>query len=467
MSGRRRLALEALEGREVPAHLTWLGGTGASFSNAASWRMDTTGEPTRAPQAGDDLAYDGQVSSADCPDFSGVVPVPLGWTGDGDLNSVYLVNGYSGKVSYVTPVPVHVYKMTCGTFTPTGQANDLTVLDRFAWSGGTINDSALSATVHIQGATATITPPLGDDLPPGTIGPVPQTLSLATGSTLSFETGATGMVLPGAINFTNSAGVYVGNAILQVNPAGANQARRPLVVFDGVNAVGVPQITVDSGGTMSVLGGDFNSNFIPLRVTGGLFEVRNPTTTATFAGKVVNGVGSVEMTAGTIRLEHGTKLTASAGMYLSGGKLTTVESAGPAALPLLPAEIIGNVFNSGADVVICDGSAVRTRFGLLQVNGDVNWTGGTYRPVVLITDTTKADMWRCSGTFTIDAGSAAVAPGAVNAQGNQQKPAAGMIWQVIQGVTRLNARVLPQAQADTDWRVNLNPDGRTLEVVSK
>lgn len=52
------LKLEALEGREVPATLTWIGtaATAAAFNDPASWiSSDPQNNPT--PQQGDDLIF--------------------------------------------------------------------------------------------------------------------------------------------------------------------------------------------------------------------------------------------------------------------------------------------------------------------------------------------------------------------------------------------------------------------------
>jgi hypothetical protein len=39
--------------------------------------------------------------------------------------------------------------------------------------------------------------------------------------------------------------------------------------------------------------------------------------------------------------------------------------------------------------------------GILEIQGNVVWTGGTYKPSVDLNDQNKASLWQAHGTFTI------------------------------------------------------------------
>ena len=65
---RTRLRAEALEAREVPASLVWTNAAGdGMFWNSANWLdLGTSGVAAVGPSGGDDLYFDGDVSSANC-----------------------------------------------------------------------------------------------------------------------------------------------------------------------------------------------------------------------------------------------------------------------------------------------------------------------------------------------------------------------------------------------------------------
>jgi hypothetical protein len=104
----------------------------------------------------------------------------------------------------VAPIQVGTLNLSAGSAGAiaqpgqTGAGSDITVTNTFNWTGGTLNSSANLATLHLQDATATITP---------------NGSTLATGDNLSLEdisTGSNGTVTAGTINLNNAASLYVG-----------------------------------------------------------------------------------------------------------------------------------------------------------------------------------------------------------------------------------------------------------------
>lgn len=171
---RFRPGLDVLESREVLASLTWLGTADpGNFDNPSNWwNNDTQSLAALAPAAGDDLYFDGSVSSADCVNMhaagptappppggggtlsgmSGEDPTPIG----GNYNSVNLVNNYAGTVTFTSAIGTANYVQTSGSIAQPTSGTDLTVTSMFNWTGGTLNSSAYSAIVRLIGATATI-----------------------------------------------------------------------------------------------------------------------------------------------------------------------------------------------------------------------------------------------------------------------------------------------------------------------
>lgn len=134
----------------------------------------------------------------------------------------------------------------------------------------------------------------------------------------------------------------------------------------------------------------------------------------------------------------------------------------------------------GGEVVILEGAANRPilstgvpRFGRLWVTGNVDWTGGVYRPVVHATQGSLAldpdlqvffwkpgeyaDWWTSTGTFSIG-GQAQIAPGAVDNLGvrNAQQPKKDEKWIVLTGAPLVVApntptMLPPRAPTPNPW----------------
>lgn len=413
---RFRLTVEALEGRDVPVSLTWVGDGTYTFMSSVNW------SPSQTPASGDDLYFDGSKSLVGA---AMITPPTI------VFNSIHLVNGYTGTVSIYNTGTFAEIELTKGTIQLTG--SDISVSSKLTWTGGniTISSGSVSRTVHIlSGATATCTPGAGN--------------TVSTGATLSFEstggTGSQGTFNPGNYTFTNGADLDV-NAYSTVELKPTEQ--------DKVNlkAVGAgSQLNVKGGMAIGMggIGGDLE---MPLYVSGGIFTIRAPSTYS-FSGLALTkadlpadpGAGSVEMSSGRIEIQHGATLKATGnGVKVSGGTLATIKN-GDAAQS--NAVIDGKLTNSGAIISILYDATVRkvgtgtVFFGILEVKKTFDWTAGTYTPAVYAPghDVNKADRILAREAITANTGgSGTVAPIAIDGDGkpNIMNPVPGQSWIIL------------------------------------
>lgn len=152
----------------MPAAMTWTNAAGNNdFYTAANWLKDGT-LATREPVIGDDVTFDGTVSSANCTNLGLLRVVNDPGHGGGQsaagagsatigLHSLRLISGYSGTVTIIAPLQTGTFVLSAaptGSIAqqPTGSiSSDLTVTDTFTWTSGTLNSSANDATVNING----------------------------------------------------------------------------------------------------------------------------------------------------------------------------------------------------------------------------------------------------------------------------------------------------------------------------
>jgi hypothetical protein len=105
-----------------------------------------------------------------------------------------------------------------------------------------------------------------------------------------------------------------------------------------------------------------------------------------------------------IVIENGATLRSTSRILLVGGEL--VSRMNPDDTGNYTATIKGDLYNYGADVRIClPAPDLAAFYGVLKVDGSVEWSGGTYRPSVNGTSgKSDADLWLSTGAFTIKAG---------------------------------------------------------------
>ena len=390
-----RLRVEALEAREVPASLVWTNATGDGyFGTAGNWlNLGTNATATSGPMGGDDLYFDGDVSSANCNSvvpamtmsYVNGYPTPM----PGEYHSVNLIDGYAGTVSTYNGFRTGALVMESGAVSQSmGYSSDVWVSQTFVWTGGTLGGThantatagfaASNSTLHLLGgSTAIIDPGQGN--------------AVAAGSTLRFEAalgvGSTGTFHSGAVNFVGGLGVVIDNLCTltaEVTPATATFVDTPQP------GAAAKQILVKAGGKMFVRsaveadGGTFDSA-IPL-LNGGTFQVEK-NATAVIRGAVPVGDAATnpsiyQDTAGAaIRIENGSKLVAEKGISLLGGTLATLAKANPPQNFAQTATVVGKVSLSAGDVYICEGSNSHV-FGTLVFESDV-WLGAVTLHIVV------------------------------------------------------------------------------------
>lgn len=488
---RRALALESLESREVPADLLWTAQSATNLwaGNNANWTVTADDVPAnvgthRRPVPGDNVYFGYAPGSSlggsnfDCESFGSDGTYYTYYSGFVSLN---VLGTYSGAIKMPKPLTIGTFAMKSAD-AKTDNYTDLTVTDIFDWTAGTIGRyvGSQGVTLHLKGAVATVDP---DD---GTVD---------TGFTHSYEDGATGKYLPGAVNHTAGRGVIV-NSLCSVTvqppatPPAQRQPRPAKWTAEGyVGQRNDVQILLKAGSSLTVQAGDFESD-LGLNIKGGTFTVLSDST-AKFVGKAPTNnldLGSIAMTDGRIAITHGAKVEALHGVYLTKGTAATSKAElvtlfDPAVSTnaqgaVRPATIVGNVVNTGADVVILSNLQNRrvntsAVFGSLAVQGNVEWSGGTYRPVVYADGSSldSADVWLSTGTFTVKQG-ANLAPGTVDSTGapNTQQPKTDFRWRIIRSATQLIVQAAPTVSGN--WTLLLPaPAGggvlQELQIVGK
>lgn len=426
---RFRPRLEALGERAVPAIITWvgvegIGRGGITFGEEGNWSLG------RIPQAGDDIVFNGSASSADCVNFE----TPT----SGRYKSIKLYNGYSGDVSADIPIAAEKLDVRSGSiafnhgaafdnidlsggnviqgpYVPGTSSGEIDVATRFDWIGGKLNYSTnLSALNVLPGATATITPGTGN--------------TLITGSSLCFlvsantpDVGGQGTINPGTVRFENSAGAVVGGAAV----AAGNEAKLSINSGVTVTRSGTGRYSVHDGGKFDIVGPGSVTSELPLLIQGGKAWIRGAVT-AQFTKSLHPGVNetSVLMTVGTLYLQSGATLDGANNITLTGGNFVAYASAGVSTTATVQTP---KFLNSGADIYINFNDPNAHTSGTLLCTGDVEWTGGTYRPVVSA-GANNSDLWMANGKFTVGNG-AQLAPGTANGVA----PAQNSTFEIIRG----------------------------------
>jgi hypothetical protein len=403
--GPTRLRVEALEPREVPAHLVWTNATGTGFFGiGANWfNLDTNRVAMLAPGADDDLYFDGDVSDASCDGMLEPIKVrqpklgdlfiegdpPVGGDpliGPDQYHSVNLIDGYSGTVAAPTGFRTGRLVIESGAIAQTaGSCSDIWVSQAFLWTGGTLGGShagtgnpdfvASNSTLHLLGGSTSIIDPGAGQ-------------TVATGSTLSFEAefgaGSTATFYSGTVAFVGGLGVVI-DALCTVNaevsPATAKFVDTPQ---PGATA---KLITIKTGGKMYVRGADGGTfdSAIPV-MNFGLFQVEK-NATAIIRGAIPLGNAATDPSfyqdteAAAIKIENGSKLVTEKGLSFLNGTLATLANANPPQGFAQTATVSGKVSLSGGHVYVCENTNPHV-FGTLVFESDV-WLGAVTLHVVV------------------------------------------------------------------------------------
>lgn len=425
---RLRLNTEALEGREVPAALTWVGDGTYPFMNPINW------SPSQAPASGDDIYF----SSSGSPVSATAMTPPTV-----QFNSIHLQSGYPGTVSLYTPGAFNDIELRSGAIALTG--TDISVANDLTWTGGTLHNATHLRTVTVLGgATATIDPGVGNTIVTGA--------NLALGVNAA-GVGAQGVVNPGTVEFRNGAGAIIGGGFSATIDA-------KLTVTGNVNLTKGGRVTVNQGGEFRVSGPGIRYTELPIWVEGGRVRVDGGGTLAvdgaipgTGASVFMNGLPS-----GRIYLQAGSRIEALWDVSLQGGTFATLPgSVGGTQTATVETTAFKN---NGADIVINDDAFTPPGSfhisGELKIEGKVVWSDGAYRPVVNAGDN-SCDNWVSTLEFAVEAG-ADLAPGTVN--GTPPRNATFLFLESKKEIVGT-----PPAVVGGQYTVTLEADPITMKIV--
>ena len=370
--------LEALDDRLVPSADYWIGAVSTDASDPANWSgwlpaaydvLYFTGPPPGLP------GFPPPPPVADCYGLSAPA-------GGGSYGGIWIASSYTATITFGGAITTDTFDQAGGEVSQPTSGTDLTVTNLFHWTAGTLNSSSHLSTVTITGAatSALVAPTNG-----GTVN---------LGSSIELSGGAEATLKEGTINVTNTGtelNINAGCGML-VDPGADASA-----VFSSANVTFRGQININGEQSwLKVYSGRLDS-LMPLKNSGGSL-ILLPNTLSTFQGEV-DGVGdgpSVRQTAGAMYLYQGSILEvsdAAFGLIMSGGVLSIQLDQG-----FGPAEIIGDVKISGGDIVSgANDTGDNHLFGTLKVEGNVSWTGGTYRPFVGVASPENYDHWFATG----------------------------------------------------------------------
>ncbi|MBX9585279.1 MAG: hypothetical protein K2X87_33655 [Gemmataceae bacterium] len=259
---------------------------------------------------------------------------------------------------------------------------------------------------------------------------------MATGSTLTFANAASGTFLPGTVDFKGGLGVIIQaacNVDIKTGPTAA-----VMFTANGVNFDTSKKVLIDGGRLQVIKFGDAAgvvvwTSKVPIELKDGFFDIDDEVKVVLPAAA---GTSAYKQTGGLARWENGATLDVGNGeARFDGGSLYTVAVNKPSQPDMV---IVGKMINTGAELVISrdyynPSGVTGHQFGRLVVIGDVEWHGGTYRPSVDVStnpDSTKADVWHCTGTFTVNKGKNGANFGPIEQNANGSITS-GRTWVVI------------------------------------
>ncbi len=448
-----------LEAREVPATLTWTGAYAYPYSWFAQNWQTAPGVPAISPPApGDDLVFDGSVSSAGCYGLRGFgLPET-----QADFNSVRFVNGYNGTVQVASDgtagLAVNTFDMSCGVINQQSTGADLGVLTSFSWTGGTLNGNpGGAANVNVLGS-GSITRPAGGTLNCG------STLNFSNPSAAAVQTviaGAGTLLLTGGNGITVEADAKV-TVVVRFNAGGAlkglNTATKTLTLMPGAvwgySGKGTEEedFRVINHGGQFVLGiSQPDMGEVTLKLLGG--DAATPAyTQSRLPFSIVEP---------TLWIVNGSTLEASKGVVINSGFLT---SAGNPNVPAAGQQttIKGDLTVNGGNIGFYQSPVQAGQFLVwttFYVEGNVVWSGGTYYPGVdgRPGETTFCNQWKISGTLTIPQSSTPKIEPVLQLVPQGNPPPFGRIWYVISATGGVQGD--PGIAQGWNLLPNINSDG--------
>lgn len=409
------LRLEGLGDRVMPASYFWHPTVSTSSMLAANWiSPDAPGTVPSGITAEVFFADVHAGSLYDCTDF-GVT--------SGVFKSVNLVSGYTGTVTIAAAVTTKDFTMNTGAISQpaTAGGSDLIVTENFGWYGGTLNSSENVATVRLDGATGTISPGEAATVLLG------SNLSVINAAVLTMHAGTVECINDG-LTFTvaQQGGIKVdpgakNDTVIRTSP-GFGGVNKPLIVIAPTAYVVVESgILTDTGAVW---------------VAGGRFTLKNDTTADLGGAEGVRNWAYLQDN-GRTELYGGSKLKVAFDMFVNDSVLATMLRGG--ANQTTDATIQVPVLRVTGGHVYIGENSLHT-YGTLTVVGAVDWSGGTYHPVVESPEfvggveppEVRADLWHATGLFKVNTlgGVPVLAPHATGGLVEGQ-PTYGLSWIVL------------------------------------
>ena len=423
-----RPGLEALGDRVLPAVDVWLGHISTNFNTAGNWSLNAV------PVAGDDIVYQGewQEGIGGPAGGEGDDPNPIGGyvsydcvnmhaASGGDYNSVTLDSNYTGRVTLSGGFGTGDFNLAGGKIDQPSSGTDIAVTGivgitsynayllsglpaNFTWTGGIVNSTSNLANLVLDGATGSLAPTNG-----GTV---------YLGSNINLENGAAVTQGAGTINVTNADLTFTVNAncSYDVNPGAGFSAFISSIFSTHFRVTAGSAYTLHENGIWSFSG-----------------DVRNQGTFSLMGESVVSILGlgipvdpndpdSLYLylqTSGATYLYGSSLLSTGRGAKFSAGILATKYAATETSNHDCSASVTADILEFREGDIYIGYGASHLAFGTLDVNGRVNWSGGTYHPCVRSYangSVGESDLWHSTGRFEVYSGTT-LTPIVVDAEG--------------------------------------------------
>ena len=390
----------------------------SSNGGTSDWMTGSNWSLGRMPVPGDDVYFDNANT------------LPANNNIGGMVKSLHVLSNYTQTISMTIPFMVGTLEMSPGYGGKIDQVGgySLTVTTALNWTSGTINSTASLGDLVISGATALIAPENG-----GTV---------YTGSNIKLVNGASATTKEGSVQVTNAEQeINVGeNCSYNVDPTGSLTSqivglfKKKFVV--GPNAT----FTVNEGKDWRHEGKVYNFGTFILK--GDAFAKVTGLEDDPYA---YSQSGSTNYGATYLYGSSILSTPVTHNILIQGGKFATMYASTEQSANDCSATIMTKQLKiTSGDIYIGYGGP-HLAFGTLTCHGSVDWSGGTYHPVVRSYGQEgqgESDLWYAIDSFTVTGGAgwAALAPIVVDSEGAQvfQPPT----WWITYTILRSDRRVI-------------------------
>jgi hypothetical protein len=429
----------------VPASFVWTNGLGnKDFDNPANWAVSGSTTNT-TPGANDDVIF----SMAPTPPIGGMPGGSLSLDCDnmhgpstGSYHSVQLIGSYINTVTLSSGFTTENLTFTAvAAISQPVSGTDITVTDNFEWTRGTLNSSTHLSSLILDGATASIAPASA-----GTV---------YLGSNFTMENGTEATMGEGTI-LVNKSGIEIttsNGSGFAIVPGALHEA-----IIGATHDALPPQGLIMAGNSWTLYSGSFTYGG-PVGNAGTVTLM--PDTIFAVNGNEGTGEGYLQWgTNSATYLYGGSNLLSYQPVLIQNGKLATVwaesvnSGTGTIVCPT-------TVTITGGDIYVGMQQGSHIHFGELLIDGNAEWTGGTFHPYVYA-DGVSNDVWRTTGrtfapgTFTISGGT--IAPVYLDSDyGTSSNPHSGDSWQVLKAGGGFTNNTAPSVSNADLWSVQIDP----------